>query len=200
MFQKKEIVVFDFDGTLSAKDTNREFVKYCFKHSLRPWLFLPWMLVAGIARFFNRDGVWWRENIRAFYTPELLKRFLPVFIKQHKRERFGWAKERVEIEKSAGRKVILVSASPDYVLPKLVSDIKFDAVLCSITYKDKPWKYRFLCWGQNKVLVLDEWAKENNIIPDVVRAYSDSKSDMPLMEIAKEQVWIDAKTGLRKQA
>ena len=47
---------------------------------------------------------------------------------------------------------------------------------------------------------MDEWAKENKIIPNVVRAYSDSKSDMPMMEIATEQVWIDAKTGLRKQA
>ena len=28
--------------------------------------------------------------------------------------------------------------------------------------------------------------------------YSDSKNDMPIMEIAKEQVWIDKKTGLRK--
>ena len=47
---------------------------------------------------------------------------------------------------------------------------------------------------------MDEWAKQNKIIPRVVRAYSDSKSDMPMMEIADEQVWIDKKTGLRKDA
>ena len=40
---------------------------------------------------------------------------------------------------------------------------------------------------------------ENKIIPNVIRSYSDSKSDMPMMKIAKEQVWIDRKTGLRKQ-
>lgn len=198
MLQKKDVVIFDFDGTLSAKDTNREFVRYCFGHSIRPWLFLPWMLVAAIARCFNKDGLWWRENIRRFYTPEMLKNFLPTFIKQHKRERFGWAKERVAVEKAAGNKVILISASPDYVIPYLVRDMKFDAIICSKTHKDKPWKYHFLCWGQNKVYAMDEWAKENNIIPNVVRAYSDSKSDLPIMEIAKEQVWIDPVTGLRK--
>lgn len=198
MLQKKEIVVFDFDGTLSAKDTNREFVKYCFRHSIRPWLYLPWMGIAGISRFFNPDGVWWRKNIRRFYTKDMLKRFLPDFIKQHKRERFGWAKERVAVEKSAGRIVLLISASPDYVIPKLVKDMKFDDIICSITDDEKPWKYEFLCWGSNKVYALDEWAKAHNIIPDIVRAYSDSKTDMPIMNLAKEQVWIDSKTGLRK--
>ena len=64
--------------------------------------------------------------------------------------------------------------------------------------KEKPWKYKFLCWGRNKVVALDKWAVEHKYIPNVVRAYSDSKNDMPIMEIAKEQVWIDKKTGLRK--
>jgi len=32
MLQKKDVVVFDFDGTLSASDSNREFFKYFFKH------------------------------------------------------------------------------------------------------------------------------------------------------------------------
>ena len=47
---------------------------------------------------------------------------------------------------------------------------------------------------------MDEWAKVNKIIPHVVRSYSDSKSDMPMMEIADEEVWVDRETGLRKQA
>jgi phosphoserine phosphatase len=47
---------------------------------------------------------------------------------------------------------------------------------------------------------MDQWAKENKIIPFVVRAYSDSKSDLPMMEIAAEQVWIDPKTGMRKES
>ena len=64
--------------------------------------------------------------------------------------------------------------------------------------KEHPWKYKFLCWGKNKVIALDKWATENKYIPNVVRSYSDSKTDMPIMEIAKEAVWIDAKTGLKK--
>ena len=200
MLKKEDIVVFDFDGTLSAKDSNVEFAKYCFKHSIRPWFFLPLMGIAGICAAINPAGIWWREKIRRFLTPKMVKDFAPDFIKQHKRERFGWAKEQVESERSAGRKVILVSASPNYLLPYLVRDIKFDAVMCSKMVPNTPWKYEFLCWGQNKVYAMDEWAKENKIIPHVVRSYSDSKSDMPMMDIADEEVWVDRETGLRKQA
>ncbi len=200
MLKKEDIVVFDFDGTLSAKDSNVEFGKYCFKHSLRPWFFLPIMGVASIARWLNPAGMWWRKNIRCFVTPQMVKDFAPDFIKQHKRERFGWAKEQVESERRAGRKVILVSASPEYLVVPLAKDMKFDAILCSKMNPKKPWKHEFLCWGPNKVYAMDEWAKENKIIPHVVRSYSDSKTDMPMMEIADEQVWVDNKTGLRKNA
>ncbi len=199
MLEKSDIVVFDFDGTLSAGDSNVEFAKYCFKHSIRPWFYLPLMGVAGIARLFKPAGVWWRENIRRFLTADMVNKFAPDFIKQHRRERFGWSKEQVAAERAAGRRVILISASPNYLLEPLVRDIKFDAVLCSQMDATRPWKYKFLCWGENKVRAMDEWAKKNRIIPRVVRSYSDSKSDMPLMEIASEQVWVDRKTGLRKQ-
>ena len=163
MLKKVDVVLFDFDGTLSGLDSNLAFARYCFRRSVRPWLFLPIIGICGIVRIFNPDGVWWRENIRRFVSPKLIKKFAPGFIKEHRRERFGWARERVQAERDAGNKVIMVSASPDYLLPQLVRDMKFDAVFCSKTNKKKPWKYEFLCWGKNKVLIMDEWAKENKI-------------------------------------
>ena len=198
MLQKKNVVVFDFDGTLSASDSNWEFFKYCFKHSFRPWLFLPCVVAGFVGKFLNPGGVWWRQTIRNFITPNMVNRFAKDCIKQHRKNRFGWAKEQVAKERDAGNKVILISASPDYLIPELVNDMKFDAVFCSKMNKDNPYKYEFLCWGQNKVLALDNWAKEHKYIPNVVRTYSDSKADMPIMKIAKEQIWIDPKTGLRK--
>lgn len=199
MLQKKNIVVFDFDGTLSASDSNYEFFKYCLRHSPRTWLFLPVILIGIIGRFFNHSGLWWREMSRQFITPKMVRDFAPDFIKQHRKNRFGWARDQVAKERSRGNLVVLISASPDYLIPHLVSNMKFDAVICSQMDSKKPYKYKFLCWGPNKVVALDKWAMENKIIPNVVRAYSDSKSDLSIMSIAHEQVWIDHKTGLRKK-
>ncbi|MDE5616146.1 MAG: HAD-IB family phosphatase [Alphaproteobacteria bacterium] len=198
MLVKKDIVVFDFDGTLSAHDCNIEFAKYCARHSVRPWLYMPVIGAATIGKFINPAGLWWRETIRRFMTPEMVKKFAPAFIKQHRRERFGWAKEQVAAERNAGRTVVLISAAPDYLLPALVRDIKFDAVMCSQMDPARPWKFKYLCWGGNKVRALDDWAKSKKYIPRVVRSYSDSRADLPMMEIAAERVWVDRKTGLRK--
>lgn len=198
MLQKVNVVVFDFDGTISASDANLEFFKYCFKHSIRPWLFFPYVIAGAIGACLNPRGVWWRQTIRGFITPKMVKGFSANVIKLHKQNRFGWAKELVAKESSKGNKVLLISASPDYLIPGLVADMKFDAVFCSKMNREKPYKYEFLCWGKNKVVALDNWALEHKYIPNVVRAYSDSKNDLPLMEIAREQVWIDPKTGLRK--
>ncbi len=194
MLKKVNVVVFDFDGTLSYGDSSIEFGRYCFKHSIKPWFYIPWLIAASVSRFFYPGGVWWRQKMRGFLTSDMINDFFPDFFKEHNKKRFGWAKEQV----AKGNKVVLISASADYLVPQLVSDMKFDAVLTSKLQKNLPWKYDFVCFGKNKVVALDNWAKENKFIPNVVRSYSDSRSDMPIMNIAKEQVWIDRKTGLPK--
>lgn len=196
MLKPVDVVLFDFDGTLSWPDSNFAFGWYCFRHSVRPWMFLPLIGVCLVVRLFNPAGVWWRENIRRFITPNMVHRFVGDFVREHKKNRFGWAAERVADEHAAGNKVLLVSASPDYLINKLVPDMKFDAVICSKMSAKKPWKYKFLCRGENKVHAVDEWARENKFIPHVVRAYSDSRSDLPMMEIAEQQIWINPKNQM----
>ncbi|MCQ2568305.1 MAG: haloacid dehalogenase-like hydrolase, partial [Alphaproteobacteria bacterium] len=87
MLQKKDVVVFDFDGTLSASDSNREFFKYCFKHSIRPWLFLPCVIAGAVGARLNHGGLWWRQTIRNFITPKMVRDFAKDCIKIHKKNR-----------------------------------------------------------------------------------------------------------------
>ena len=122
MLQKKNVVVFDFDGTLSASDSNYEFFKYCFRKSIKPWFYMPLVFVGLIGRIFNRDAIWWREFMRYFISKDMVKKLAPDFIKWHKKRRFAWAKKQVSAEKKAGNITVLISAGPDYLIPFLVSE------------------------------------------------------------------------------
>ena len=198
MLQKVKMVIFDFDGTLSASDSNLEFGRYCFAHSLRPWIFLPVFLIGLLMYFFNKHSMLSRELMRCFVTPTMVRRFAPVVINEHKKRRFGWAASQVAKEKAAGNICVLISAGPDYLVPELVADMEFDAILTSKMDAKRPWKYRFMCWGPNKVTALTNFAHRHNFIPQIVRAYGDSKSDKYIMDMANSQIWINRKTGLPK--
>lgn len=198
MLKRVKVVVFDFDGTLSASDSNLEFGRYCFKHSIRPWVYLPLFLVGLTMYVFNKHSRTSRELMRRFVTPKMVRDFAPIVINEHKSRRFGWSAEIVAQERAAGNICILISAGPDYLVPELVRDMGFDVILTSKMELKRPWKYKFMCWGPNKVTALDNWAARHNFIPNVVKSYGDSKSDKYIMARAKTAVWINRKTGLPK--
>jgi phosphoserine phosphatase len=193
---KTKVVLFDFDGTLSAHDANSRFMRYCFRHSLRPWVFLPLMGLALVAKLVSGEKfpVLWRETLRRYLTAGMVKKLAPGFIELHKRERFGWAAAQVAKERAEGSITVLTSAGPHYLILPLARDMEFDCIICSDMDKARPWKYNFLNYGKNKTASL---AFLNGGDFEIIRAYSDSKSDIPIMRLAREQVWINPKTGCR---
>jgi len=191
----KKIVVFDFDGTLSWPDANVEFLAFALRRCIRPWLFLPLTISGALMRRFFKNSVLCRNIARAYISKKLLTRLKKDFIRHHLRNRFGWAAEQVAREKAAGNFAVLISASPDYFVKPLVRDMEFDLVLATIMDPQRPGKTKFLCRGENKVAALNRAMKSRPY--KIVRAYSDSKSDMPIMSLAAEQVWINPKTGCR---
>ncbi|MCL2757889.1 MAG: haloacid dehalogenase-like hydrolase [Alphaproteobacteria bacterium] len=200
---RPRIVLFDFDGTLSSHDTNVEFGKYCFRHSSRPWLFLPVVAAGAVLKWavghdrgfrVRKIDIVWRQMVRCFITSKMAKKLAPGFVREHKMRRFGWAAEQVAKERKAGNFVILSSATPSYLILPLVSDMDFDLIIASQVDSKRPWKIKFLNWGHNKVMALEKVIAGRK----VVRAYSDSAFDTPMMDLAKEQVWINPKTGCRE--
>ena len=138
----------------------------------------------------------WRQMFRIYLTPKMLKKFAPPFIREHMKNHWGWSAEQVAKERAAGNTVIMVSATADYLLMPLLDGMEFDLIICSEMEPAYPWKYRFLNWGQNKAAALKSVLSTYR----VVRAYSDSRSDRPMMDMAAEQVWINPETGCRISA
>ena len=193
--KKINVVVFDFDGTISANDSSLAFAKYCFSNSIRPWFFLPVIWLSLVFKKINPKTIFWREVMRSFISQNMVKRFRKDFVKIYKRERFDWVESKIKEEKKKGNIVILISAGPDFLIKELVKDINFDAVITSVSNKISPWKYKFFCFANNKVVAFNLWAKKNKYLPNLVRSYSDSITDLPIMSLAKQQIWINPKTG-----
>ncbi len=195
-----KLALYDFDGTLCAHDSVVEFWKYCFKHSIRPWAFLPMIGFYGLLGGLNLISKnYMNQRMLCFLTPDMITRFVPDFIREHKRNIFGWAHERVKNDQESGLTAICISASRNYLIHPLTADFGFDLVMCSNMDPDEPWRaIGDLCLGAEKVNRLNAWAKQRGIEYRVVRAYSDSKKDLPMMRLAGEQIWVDPKTGIRK--
>ncbi|MCL2339067.1 MAG: haloacid dehalogenase-like hydrolase [Proteobacteria bacterium] len=211
-----KIVLFDFDGTLSAGDTTIDFWKYSFLHSVRPWVFSPVIPIALTLKYANRFvkkifhikrltrfDTLWREMLHCYETPELMRRLSPGFIAEHRRKRFAWAADQVARERAAGSVVVMISAGLNEFLTPLIEDMGFDYILCTRMIESHPWKFRFFCYRENKVDALNgllraEFGCDLNSEKTpfrVVRAYSDDSSDRPMMGLAKQAVWIDPETG-----
>ncbi|MDR2686054.1 MAG: HAD-IB family phosphatase [Rickettsiales bacterium] len=192
----KKLVLFDYDGTLSAGDANNDFYRYTLRREpLRQSFHIPLLLIVKVGQLLNCKGIWWRHLLRIHITKEIVKKYAPGFIKEQKLKQFGWAKEQIAAEKKKGAICILLSASPDYLIKGLTKDLGLDKIICSRMDTARPWKIKELCYGQNKVNMLEAVIQPPY---EVVRAYSDSRSDMPMMNIAEEQVWINPRTGIRR--
>jgi hypothetical protein len=203
------IVLFDYDGTLSGKDAKREFFKYCLRKSLRANMFLPAIglaiALAFVSNMWNkifhaeprvtRLDIFWRELLFSFLTANMVRKYTGDFVKQHRPNQFGWAADQIAKEKAAGNFVIITSAGSDYLILPLVSNLGADLIICSVTNKKHPWKFDFFNYGVNKVMAVQSLLDAG---AHVVRSYSDSKSDLPMMQVAAEQVWIDPQTGCRR--
>ncbi len=196
---EKLLAIYDFDGTVCQKDSTIEFWKYCVKHSTRAKLFLTFIWVFFVLRFFRIIS---KETLRQysfyFLTPKMVRELSGDFIKKHRQGIFGWPFEQIQADKDSGLYTICITGLRDYLESGLLKGFNFDEVLCSKTEKKRPWKFETRsCLDIEKLNQLSKWAKDKKVFYRVVKTYSDSKLDYPIMAIAEEKIWINYKTGTR---
>ncbi len=96
----------------------------------------------------------------------------------------------------AGENVLVVTASFENAVADLLIDQGF-IVLGSmfaydgITFSDETLKPD--CFGDGKVLRIRDWVQSTGFECYFTEAWSDSLSDIPMMKLAEEQVWVCSK-------
>lgn len=178
----KKAIIYDFDKTIYSKETSMAFMFFFLKR--HRYLIPKFILNLTLILFNIKDlkkvkniffsifkGMYIENDINLFWEKEM-KNIYPYFFEEIKENR-----------KDADL-LILISASPDFLLEPIYKKLGFD-ILISTKYSN------FTLIGKN--CKKDEKLKRLNELGnfDVLCFYSDSLSDLPLFNIAKKKISIN---------
>ncbi len=186
----RSIAFFDFDGTITTKDTLLEFIKYSKGSPAFYWGFLlnsPYLIAYKLklisnqlakekvlAHFFHNTPVdVFAEKCRLF-----TKEYLPTLIRPG-------ALEEINRHKQNGVKVVIVSASPENWICQWTSDIQVELIATRMIIRNGSVDGKIAgknCHGKEKVRRI----KEKYVLKDYdnIYAYGDSNGDKPMLSLA----------------
>ena len=186
----KKIAFFDFDGTITKKDTLLEFIKFSsgrFNFFLGFLLNSPSLLAYKLKFISNQTA---KEKVLRFFFrdmplrkfQELCDRFadqkLPALIRPK-------ALEEIEKLKKAQITVVIVSASPENWIRKWATMKQLELISTRLEIQDDRLTGKILghnCHGKEKVNRITE----NYVLSDYseIYAYGDSAGDKPMLALA----------------
>jgi phosphatidylglycerophosphatase C len=188
----KKLALFDFDGTITTKDSFIEFIRYTHG-SLFLYLGMFLMLPALVG---YKIGVWpnWKAKeivMRLFWAgwseeklqkkgDEFAKRLLPALCRPA-------ALEKIKEYNANGWRVIVISASVNIWLKQWVAEMGVELVATRLVVKNETITGRIAgknCYGPEKVVQLRVLLKLEEYT--VIHAYGDSSGDKEMLSIATE--------------
>jgi HAD superfamily hydrolase (TIGR01490 family) len=187
---KKRIAFFDFDGTITSKDTLLEIIKFRFGNKRFLWGFLlngGWMLAfkAGIISnqtakekilkyFFGKTAVSdFQQTCDAFAMEKLPDLLRPKALLEIKKLQ----------EKNAT--VVIVSASPENWIQRWCTNNKLELIATKLQTNNQQVTGKIdgrNCYGTEKTVRIKQVYELNNY--DEIYCYGDTNADKPMLELA----------------
>ncbi len=210
--QEKAIAFFDVDGTLLSST-----IAHCYiwlrTSSLSPirkffWIigFLPkivyYLILDRISRTrFNQ--VFYR-NYRGMDAEAVKALATDMFAKYLRQKIFPEAISQIAEHKEQGHHVVLLTGSLDFIVQPIAEFFEVDSVLAA-KLREQDGKFTGGLTtepliGEQKAIALKKFAEQAGISPDVCYAYSDSQSDLAMLEAVGNPVAVNPSKALRKQA
>ena len=189
---KKGIAFFDFDGTITTKDTLLEFIKFS-KGRLRFCLGFLWNsphLVAYKIKLISNQRA--KEKILEFFfkgTPVadfqeqcglFARQVLPKLLRSK-------ALAQIEKLKREGCIVVIVSASPENWIQNWAQEQQVELIASQLEIKDDRVTGKIMgknCHGVEKVRrIMEKYVVEEY---DEIYAYGDTRGDLPMLKLAHQ--------------
>ena len=138
---------------------------------------------------------WEADKVRRVVTEVLEEVFAPLV--------FAEAVDLIGEHKAAGRAVCIVSSSPEVIVEPLGRMLNVDRVIATRPQvKDGRYtgELEFYAYGANKAVAMREMAGELDIDLEASFAYSDSITDLPMLEVVGHPVAVNPDRELRRIA
>jgi HAD superfamily hydrolase (TIGR01490 family) len=114
------------------------------------------------------------------------------------------ALELIREHRDAGRKVFIVSASPEEIVAPLAQFLGVDEVIATRAELDGQGRYtgrtERYCYGSEKVVAMREVAERDDIDLTASYAYSDSATDRPMLEVVGHAIAVNPDRELLRAA
>lgn len=206
-----EAAFFDLDKTVISKSSSLALSRPMYRAGMvtRSQLLkgayaqLVYLLVGADDRRMERakEGIlaitkgWDREQVEKL-ARESIEKVLDPFIYQE-------ALDLIALHHTLGRRVYIVSSSPEEVVRPLAERLGADGVIATRA-ESVDGKYtgrlEFYCYGEEKAEAVRDLAARKGIDLSTSYAYSDSATDLPLLESVGSPVAVNPDRELRKIA
>jgi HAD superfamily hydrolase (TIGR01490 family) len=207
-----EAAFFDLDKTVIAKASMVAFGRPLYKEGLISRRVLVRALYGQLVYMYMgadeeklermRDSVlaltkgWEQSKVRAIVEETLHDVVEPIV--------YDEALDLINEHRSAGRMVFIVSASPEEIVAPLSRYLGVDAYLATRSTIDDQGRYTgttdFYCYGPNKAEAIRAVAEEKDIDLFHSYAYSDSATDLPMLECVGYPVAVNPDRELLREA
>lgn len=195
----KKVVLVDFDGTLTHRDTTRYLILELL--AARPWrlgVVLGQALDMALARnFTDFQNAKYRligRLVRGLYPAEL-DSALAKFCKTVRRLRRSNVVDALEERRKNGRLILIVTASPEFAVAAALTDLPVEVVGTRFIIEDGRFTGEICgsgCFGGQKPIYLAKWALSGGGEVIYEEAWSDAVSDLPMMRLAPSRFWVCA--------
>jgi HAD superfamily hydrolase (TIGR01490 family) len=203
------VAFFDLDKTIIAKSSTLAFTRPMFRAGL---LSGSTLAKAGIAQaYYQAFGAdhdqlerikeelsamtrgWDRTEVEALVTETVDEVVTPLV--------YAEALAIIEEHRGSGRGVVVISASPEEIVRPLCRYLGIDDVIATRAAVDEEGRYtgelELYAYGTGKAEAMRDMAAAEDIDLEVSYAYSDSITDLPMLEAVGHPVVVNPDSALR---
>lgn len=186
------LAIFDFDGTISNKDSFEDFIFFThgFTKTVLGILINSPILVFFLLKIISNEkakqkifnyfyGGWEADRFNTLAT-QYAQQCLPKILRPKALERLAWHKRE-------GHKIVVVSASFENYLNVWCKNMGIDLIATQIEIKESKLTGQFAspnCYGDEKIRRINAIYNLKDF--STIYAYGDSRGDLPLKTITTE--------------